>query len=121
MYSRSKEDLRDKKKMIQIQNYILKIIYKIIFNLPKNFNSSPEKIFHLYFKKTLKLQLFIEFVQQNIMKNTFKTISKFYNFFFRYIILQKARNYLILTSTISFSLGIMLNCNFNKIQNFKAH
>lgn len=52
MYSRNKEDLRDKKKMIQIQNYILKIIYKIIFNLPKNFNSSPEKSF-IYISKKL--------------------------------------------------------------------
>lgn len=113
---RSEEDLKIiKKEMIQIQNYIIlfSMYLKILIQILKN-------LLFIFQKNFKKLQLFIEFLQQNIlMKNILKTISKFH-FFEIYHTIQ-SQNYLILTSTISFSLEIMLNCNFNKIQNFKAY
>lgn len=114
---RGEEDLKIiKKEMIQIQNYIIlfSMYLKILIQILKN-------LLFIFQKNFKKLQLFIEFLQQNIlMKNILKTISKFHHFFEIYHTIQ-SQNYLILTSTISFSLGIMLNCNFNKIQNFKAY
>lgn len=111
---RGEEDLKIiKKEMIQIQNYIIlfSMYLKILIQILKN-------LLFIFQKNFKKLQLFIEFLQQNIlMKNILKIIS---NFFEIYHTIQ-SQNYLILTSTISFSLEIMLNCNFNKIQNFKAY
>lgn len=85
---RSEEDLKIiKKEMIQIQNYIIlfSMYLKILIQILKN-------LLFIFQKNFKKLQLFIEFLQQNIlMKNILKTISSSFIIFLRYIIPYKAR------------------------------
>lgn len=85
---RGEEDLKIiKKEMIQIQNYIIlfSMYLKILIQILKN-------LLFIFQKNFKKLQLFIEFLQQNIlMKNILKTISSSFIIFLRYIIPYKAR------------------------------